>query len=405
MLTWSFMGNIIYTMSQFVILMLLSYGGDYDDVGKYGFALAVTAPIIKITNMQLNLIISSDQKHELNFSSLFKIRIVFLVGSLLFLIISLFLLNFNRETYLIIVLIFFSKIIESLNDLIYGYFQRDHNINLVGKSKILKGIFSSITFAISYIISNSVIIALFVLNITWLTILAIDLNKTVLYKSDIKKNIDKYKKIIIISFPLGIAGTFDLINVNIPRYLSQYFLTNTELGFYTIISYLMIAGGVLIDSICITFLPRLSRYIESKEFDNFYKMIKKINIFASILSILGIIISYFFGSFVLSILFNISNLKVEKLLVIIMFGCSFWYFSSFYNTYLYAMKIYKNQLKIMIVCFAVTVLSGFYLVENAGLLGAGWVFVIYMFTRFSLTFAQFYLNKINVYKIMGEYYE
>lgn len=405
MLTWSFLGNITYTVSQFIILILLSYGNDYDVVGKYGFALAITAPIVKITNMQLNMIISSDQKKELNFSSLFKIRFMLLNISLVLLVGSILAIDFNNETFLIILLIFSSKMIESLDDLIYGYFQRGHNIDLVGKSKILKGILSSVLFAISYISLNNIIISLVALNISWLLIMLIDYKKVDVKKSDLKINRKHYKKIILMSFPLGIAGTLDLVNVNIPRYLSQYYLTSTDLGYYTIVSYLMIVGGVLIDSVCITFIPKLSKFVAEQKMDKFNDMIKLINLFAAILSILGLLISIFFGSFILSLLFNISNYEVQKLLNIIMFGCSFWYFASFYNTYLYSMKIYKNQLKIMIVCFFVTLFFGLFFVNEYGLLGAGWTFVIYMVNRFLLTFAQFQYYKTNKYRILGESYE
>ncbi|WP_029594808.1 lipopolysaccharide biosynthesis protein [Exiguobacterium chiriqhucha] len=390
LLSWSFIGNIIYALSQMVILVVLSHGNDFEVIGYYGLALAFTGPLIKIINMQFNMILASDSERRINFTSLLFIRFSLLI--LVLVIISILIVSLYNTSLItsIILLVAFSKTVESIIELGYGYFQREEAIELIAKSKIKRGVGSIVLFGGSYYLTADFILSMTLLIVSWIVILIYDFRKIDLIPNDLLKKTYHYKDFIFMSFPLGISGTIDLINVNIPRYYGQVFLSDIEIGYYTIVSYFMVVGGILIDSMCLLFIPKLSKLYSGNEIAKFNKSVWSINMFAISLGILGLALSYIIGPLVLDVVFNIENPIVAKLLSIIMIGCAFWYFASFYNAYLFAMKIYKNQLKIMIICLMITLTSGYYLIENFGLSGAGWTFVVYMGTRFLLTYITYW---------------
>lgn len=398
--SWSFLGNIIYAISQFLILSVLTYSGDYVLVGQYGLALAITTPVIKLFNLQLNTILASDQKFEINFNSIFIIRIGTSIISLILILFANFLFFENtQKLFIIIFLVSISKVIESMSDIVYGGFQRKEMIKDVAISKILRGILSSLSFSTIYIYTDNIYFSLLSISICWISILLIrDLKKVIQRFNDLSVNKLFYKSLILTSFPLGMSGTIDVFNINIPRYYSQHFLTTEDLGYYTAVSYLMVVGGILIDSISVSFVPKLSKYYVKEEFIKFNEFKRKLNLIVLFIGVSGILVATIFGNFFLNLLFNIENEKMQDLLVLIMIGCFFWYFSSIYNVYLYSTKVYRNQLTIMIITCVATSICGVLFIKNLGLLGAGYTFITCMFIRATLTYIVFKKS----YKIKGE---
>jgi O-antigen/teichoic acid export membrane protein len=62
--SWTFVGNIIYAASQWGMLVVLAKLGSPEMVGQFMRGLAVTAPIILFSNLQLRQIQTTDVKQH-----------------------------------------------------------------------------------------------------------------------------------------------------------------------------------------------------------------------------------------------------------------------------------------------------------------------------------------------------
>ncbi|WP_280166226.1 polysaccharide biosynthesis protein [Priestia aryabhattai] len=388
-ISWSLIGNIIYALSQFGILVGINKFGNVQMVGQYGLGLAITAPLYKFLNMQLSTVQASDSKNEYTFRQYFQTRFFSSLIGLIILAIFCMMDFISVETRLAIFLIGLSKFIETISDVIYGLMQKEENIGLIALSKVLRGVTSVLLFSILLKLTHNLIFAIVGICISWIIVLlAFDCLqlKKLLNKLSVKKPVKNLsiKNLIILSLPLGFAGTIDLLNVNLPRYIIQIKLNENELGYFVSIAYLMVAGGMLIDSVAISIIPRLSKlYITN--LDEFKALVKKLVLFGATIGGLGLVISLLMGDFILTFLYNDAYTGYNSLLNVIMLGSAFWYIAGFLNSALSAARIFGVQLKIFIITFLIVFLTSLVLIPHMGILGAGLSLCIGMFTRMILT--------------------
>ena len=60
-------GNIVYAVSQWAIVVLMAKFGDVEMVGKYSLVLAITAPLFMLTHFQLRAVQTTDTQSEYHF--------------------------------------------------------------------------------------------------------------------------------------------------------------------------------------------------------------------------------------------------------------------------------------------------------------------------------------------------
>src|SRR5690625_4892630 len=73
--SWNFLGSLVFSFSQFLIIVLLNKLGSQYMVGLYSIGLAITAPIIMLTNLQLRQVQATDTTDEYIFNDYFGLRI------------------------------------------------------------------------------------------------------------------------------------------------------------------------------------------------------------------------------------------------------------------------------------------------------------------------------------------
>src|SRR5215203_1463425 len=84
--SWSFAGNVLYAAAQWGMLAILAKMGSPEMVGQFALGLAVTAPVIMFTNLNLEAVQATDARHQYRFGDYLALR---LVGSTLALVVIL----------------------------------------------------------------------------------------------------------------------------------------------------------------------------------------------------------------------------------------------------------------------------------------------------------------------------
>src|SRR5699024_7132965 len=166
--SWNFIGSLVYSASQFLILVLLAKLGNPAMVGLYSIGLAITAPIINLTNLQLRQIQATDTKNsDYIFNDYFGLRIVMGIVLMAITLAVILISGYNLEKYLIILLVGLTKMLDSYSEVIYGQLQQNERMDYIGKSRIIKGISTIIVMAFALFITNDLTLSLVILNITW----------------------------------------------------------------------------------------------------------------------------------------------------------------------------------------------------------------------------------------------
>jgi O-antigen/teichoic acid export membrane protein len=168
--SWTFTGNLVYAASQWGMLVLLAKLGSPEMVGQFTFGLAVTA-VMMFTNLQLRAIQATDARQEYSFNDYLTLR---LLGTVLaFLIITGITLTsgYPSKLSLVILVIGFSKGIESISDVFYGLIQQHERMDWISISSMIKGILSLLMLDLGMILTHSVLGGTIGLLIAWTLVL------------------------------------------------------------------------------------------------------------------------------------------------------------------------------------------------------------------------------------------
>ncbi|MBE1427380.1 hypothetical protein H4684_004074 [Desulfomicrobium macestii] len=79
----SFAGNVVYAISQWLLIILLAKLGGEQILGLYALALAVVSPVFALTNMNLRAVQATDAEKPVNFDSYGRFRYLSSISSML----------------------------------------------------------------------------------------------------------------------------------------------------------------------------------------------------------------------------------------------------------------------------------------------------------------------------------
>ena len=164
--SWNFIGNLIYSLSQWLILVLLAKIGNAELVGLYTLGFAITAPILMLTNLQLRQVQATDTTDTYIFNDYFGLRIITGFVAIIITLIVIQLNNYDIYKAFIIFLVALSKIIDSYSDVVYGQLQQKERMDYIGISRIIKGISTLIVISVVMIFTDNLILSLLALNIS-----------------------------------------------------------------------------------------------------------------------------------------------------------------------------------------------------------------------------------------------
>jgi O-antigen/teichoic acid export membrane protein len=165
--SWTFTGNLVYAASQWGMLVVLAKLGSPEMVGQFTLGLAVTAPAIVFTNLQLRGIQATDAKGDYVFSDYLGLRLIG-TGLALLIIAGITLkAGYRWETSLVILAIALAKAFESIGDVFYGLIQQHERMDRIAIALMIKGPLSLLLLGIGVSLTGSVVGGAIGLAIAW----------------------------------------------------------------------------------------------------------------------------------------------------------------------------------------------------------------------------------------------
>ena len=305
--SWNFIGNLIYSLSQWLILVLLAKIGNAELVGLYTLGFAITAPILMLTNLQLRQVQATDTTDTYIFNDYFGLRIITGFVAIIITLIVIQLNNYDIYKAFIIFLVALSKIIDSYSDVVYGQLQQKERMDYIGISRIIKGISTLIVISVVMIFTDNLILSLLALNISSFFIFMLydkKIIKNFVYSTKPSFNWEKHKKLIVLTLPLGLMLMLGSLNTNIPRILVERFLGEEKLGYFGGIAYLMVAGNMFISAVGQAGAPRLAKLYKNNNKNGFINLLLKLVFLGFALGIVGLLVSIVFGQLILKLVYN-----------------------------------------------------------------------------------------------------
>ncbi|MFN9614742.1 MAG: lipopolysaccharide biosynthesis protein [Dolichospermum sp.] len=386
--SWTFIGNLIYSGCQWGMLVVLAKLGNPEMVGTFTLGLAVTAPVMMFSNLQLRDIQTTDAKNHYLFNDYLGLRLITTGLALPIILWITLATGYKGETAIVIILIGFAKGLESISDVFYGLLQKHEKMDRMAISVMMKGPLSLLMLSIGTYISGSIVWGVLGLVIAWACILLIWdipsyrwlINKFT-SEGEIPDSLEgktakprwqlgTIRKLIWLSLPLGLVMMLISLNANIPRYFLEHSLGKKELGVFAALAYLIVAGNMVVSALGSAARPRLAKYYAGANVSAYQKLLFQLVAIACLLGLSGILVAWVAGGQILTIVYQPEYAKYTDLLIWLMVTAGIGYVSSFLGEGMTAARYFRTQIPLFIVVTSTSAISSFWFIPKNGLKGA-----------------------------------
>jgi O-antigen/teichoic acid export membrane protein len=385
--SWNLVGNIVYAGCQWGMIVVLAKLTTPEMVGRFALGLAVTAPIVMLSNLQLRGVQATDAKEEYLFGHYLGLRLLTTLLAFLIILAVVFWGEYPLQVGLIILAVGLCKAFESVSDVYYGFMQRHERMDRIAKSRMIKGTLSLCVLGTVVYITGDLLWGVCGLALTWaLTMAFYDVPsaaRILKYSNDIKPgfqlsnhsllpifNWRQLLRLAWLALPLGIVMGLISFNANIPRYFIEHYCGERELGIFAALAYLIVAGNTIVGAMGQSATPRLANYYAAGEHSSYRRLLKKLILVGLALGAGGVGFALLGGRAFLSLLYGPEYAVRIDVFAWLMVSGAVAFVVSFLGYGMTAARYFRVQMPLFIIVTGVTGLAAWLLIPGKGILGA-----------------------------------
>lgn len=400
--SWTFAGNIVYAACQWGMLVVLAKLGTPEMVGQYALGLAVTAPVLMFTNLQLRSIQVTDVKHEFFFSDYFGLRLIGAGIALLVILGIVLLTGYRWETSLVILIIGVAKVVESISDIFFGLLQRHERMDWIARSLMIRGILSVLMLGVGLYLTGSIWGGVAGVAIAWALVLVLyDIRNGAAilkaysqtsWENGVAKpnaitlqphwHLKSLRKLVWLALPMGFVMMLSSLNGSIPRYFIERYLGERELGIFSALAYLMVAGGMVVNALAESAFPRMSKYYAAGNRSAFSALLLKLVGIGILLGGIAISVALIAGREILTIAYRPDYAEYQNLFVWLMVSAAISFVSSFLGNAMTAARYFRIQMPLLVSVTATSAIASLWLIPINGLQGAAIALILSALVQF-----------------------
>jgi O-antigen/teichoic acid export membrane protein len=375
---WTLAGNFIYAASQWGMLIVLTKLVAPEQVGQFAFGLAVTGPVMVLSSLSLRSIQATDVRREYSLQDYAGVRYLMLMIGLGILACTAGAGECDSATIHVVMALGLARSIEALSDLCYGMFQRRERMDLIAISMILKGILSLAAFGVTVWWTGDVVWAALVLGGSWLIIfVAYDLRaaRSLLVEGESlwpEWGSAKLGKLLLVAWPLGLGQALRALEINVPRYLISHQMGERELGIFSAIAYLTVAGTQIVNALGQSAAPRLATFHASGDSAAFYRLLRRLLFLGAMIGAAGVAVAWLGGSELLAFLYSQEYADRTPLFTWMMLAAGITYAYVFLGTALNSLRQYRVRIPLHCAAVIVTCVLCTALGRTYGSTGIAW---------------------------------
>lgn len=382
--SWTFVGNVVYAACQWAMLVVLAKLGSPEVVGQFALGLAITAPVIMLTNLQLRGIQATDARREYRFGEYLGLRLATTPLALLVIAGITLASGDGRQTALVILFVGLAKGFESISDVFYGLLQQHERMDRIAISMMVKGPLSLVALGVAILLTGNIVWGALALAAVWAFRLAtydIPCGAAVLRAAreggapaSIRPRWDRRRMVRLawLALPLGSVMMLGSLMVNIPRYFIERFEGTHALGIFAAMAYIVVAGTTVVDALGQAVSPRLAQQYAAGEGGAFRALIAKVLGISALLAAAGLLLGLVVGRQVLTLLYRPEYAAHLDVFIWIIAAAGIGYLAAVCGYAMTAARQFAIQVPIYAISIAVVAVACALLVPGHGLLGAAW---------------------------------
>lgn len=396
---WNVIGLSLNAFVSLFLLIVVKRINGIDTAGIFTYAFSLSCLFYISCCFFSRTFQVSEYKREFSFGDYFSSRIIFDVINLVIAFIFCIISGFDKYKIIIIILLTFYKCIEALCDSIFAQMQIEGNLYRSGISYSLKAILGIIIFFLIDYYTKSLLLSVIGLCVSILVVLFVyDFSSLENKIGRLTFNKDKFKKLLIVTFPIFIYSFLQNYLSNSQKIIMTYFIENK---LQTIFGILIMPATMLIlvgNYIIMPFVNDLTDRYKNKQYKEFDKVVNKMCLAVIIIGLVCILLAYLFGIPVLNFIYNINLEEYKMMLIVILVGSIFTSMVMVFSNALTILTINKKQTIMYLIISLIATVITIILANFYGIKGLCYSYLV----TFLLLVSSFYIvYKYQIKKLEG----
>jgi O-antigen/teichoic acid export membrane protein len=255
-----------------------------------------------------------------------------------------FAFGFEPDIALLVVVVALAKGVENLNDILYGVAQRHERFALIATSMTARGVLGLLGMAGGIWLTGEVVYGALALALAWGLVLALyDWPVTAGWRRAAAGAgpVHTWLGLAWSVLPLGIAALLISLNGNLPRYVIAERFGEAELGVFTAMAYLVVAGSMLINVLGQAAVPRLARAAAGHDRRSYVDLMARMLLIGLVFGLSGLAVSGLLHREVMELLYGEAFTSSSQLLVWVMLAGTMTYLTSCLGFGLTALRLFR----------------------------------------------------------------
>ena len=383
--SWTLAGNVVYAACQWGILAVLAKLGSPELVGTWTLGLAVAAPVIALSKLNLRGIQATDVIGEYRFQHYFQLRLattILAIGAILAIAVT---AEYRRDIQLIILGAAAYMAIDAVSDVIYGLFQQRQRLDRIARSMMLRGVISLAAIAVAVSLTQSVLAGVAAATVAriavfwwydlpgarWMTASSRNAESAQRAIAASAWDVPVLFRLAWRSLPLGVVMMLISVQSNLPRYFIAGHSGEHNLGIYAAVSQLTLLATMILCALGDSATPRLASSYAMGDYKGFRRVLGYLLGVAIVLGVGGIVLSVAVGKPLLTLMYRPEYGDYANVLQILMVAAAVTFVGNVLGGAAVASRRIKLQPFIQVGTLATIAVSCWALVDY-GLVGIAW---------------------------------
>lgn len=395
---WSLVGNVLYAFCQWGVLVVLAKLCSQETVGLYVLGITVTSPIFLFAGLQLRRLQATDTDQQFQFGHYFALQLVACAVAMLTCWGAGWASGHRDAVLAVILLVGFSKAVETLSNTFYGLFQQRERSDRISKSMVLQSVLSAVGLCGGIVLLDDIVwacawsamarVAAVLLydvpSLLWLSgapSVAPPSGETNRLKAGLQACRPLWERgplwsLAVLGVPLGVTGMLVSLNTNFPRYFVEQFGGKAELGVFGVLCAPLYAMHTLTKSLESSASAQLAKLYASGDMRGFRRLLGRLMATHTAVALTGVVIAWLFGRPLLTLLFSADYAEHVDVFVAIMWATLVATSSGVMMTALIAARFIQIQLPLIAATSLASLAACWWLVPKFGMHGAAWSLAI-----------------------------
>ena len=389
---WSLAGNVLYAFCQWGVLVVLAKMCSQETVGLYVLGITVTSPIFLFAGLQLRRLQATDANADFQFGHYFGLQLLACVAAMLACWGAGWFAGHRDAALAVILLVGFSKAVETLSNTFYGLFQQRERLDRISKSMVLQSVLSAAGLCGGIVLLDDIVwacvwsaigrvVAVGLYDVPGLLWLAGDESMSNRQPSAFRRQLaacgplwerGPLWRLALLGLPLGVTGMLVSLNTNFPRYFVEQFGGKAELGIFGVLCAPLYVMHTLTKSLESSASAQLAKLHASGDLRGFRRLLGRLMATHTAVALAGVAVAWLFGQPLLTLLFNAEYAMHADVFVAIMWATLVATSTGVLMTALIAARRIQIQLPMIAATSLASLAACWWLVPIYGMHGAAW---------------------------------